>query len=54
MSHDHHRGTINDSAVKALVTSPLFKSKTEKPRKGKGSYSRKRKSSNDGCDLSKH
>lgn len=43
MKHEHGRGTINDSAVGALVTSPLFRSKTEKPKKGKGSYSRKGK-----------
>lgn len=47
MEHEHHRGKIKDSAVGALVTSPLFKSKTERPRKGKGSYSRKRKPVNE-------
>lgn len=41
MKHNHSRGVINHSAVGALVTSPLFKSKTETPKKGKGSYNRK-------------
>ncbi|WP_394203235.1 alternative ribosome rescue factor ArfA [Shewanella waksmanii] len=39
--HDHGRGKINDNAVKALVTSKLFKSQVEQPKKGKGSYNRK-------------
>ncbi|MGY5452271.1 ribosome alternative rescue factor ArfA [Agarivorans sp. MS3-6] len=39
--HDHGRGQINDNAIKALVTSSLFKSKVERPKKGKGSYNRK-------------
>jgi len=43
MSHDHGRGTVNHSAVGALVTSPTFRSKTEKPRKGKGSYKREKR-----------
>ncbi len=37
------RGKINDNALKALVTSPLFKTKVEKARKGKGSFQRKTK-----------
>lgn len=37
------RGEIKDNALKALVTSPLFKAKVEKPKKGKGSYSRNEK-----------
>jgi alternative ribosome-rescue factor len=41
MKHDLRRGKINDNAVAAIVTSPLFASKTEKPAKGKGSYTRK-------------
>tara|TARA_Y100000588_G_C14081892_1_gene850545 strand:+ start:920 stop:1144 length:225 start_codon:yes stop_codon:yes gene_type:complete len=41
--HDHHRGEIKDNAIKALVTSVLFKSKVEKPKKGKGSYQRSNK-----------
>lgn len=43
MAHDHQRGTIRENAMAALVTSPLFKHKTFKPRKGKGSYNRKAK-----------
>ncbi|MCG7534592.1 ribosome alternative rescue factor ArfA [Pseudoalteromonas sp. OOF1S-7] len=42
-SHEHLRGDIKDNALKALVTSPLFKSKVEKSKKGKGSYRRKDK-----------
>ncbi|MCG7563009.1 ribosome alternative rescue factor ArfA [Pseudoalteromonas sp. McH1-42] len=42
-SLDHQRGDIKDNALKALVTSPLFKSKVEKSKKGKGSYRRKDK-----------
>ncbi|WP_419148286.1 alternative ribosome-rescue factor A [Pseudoalteromonas 'SMAR'] len=41
--HDHQRGDIKDNALKALVTSPLFKIKVEKSKKGKGSYQRKAK-----------
>ncbi|WP_432454329.1 MULTISPECIES: alternative ribosome-rescue factor A [unclassified Agarivorans] len=41
LAHAHGRGQINDNALKALVTSPLFKSKVERPKKGKGSYNRK-------------
>ncbi|PAR48369.1 alternative ribosome-rescue factor A [Vibrio metoecus] len=37
------RGTIQDSALKAVVTSTLFRCRTEKAKKGKGSYSRKMK-----------
>lgn len=41
MQHDSGRGTIKDNALKALVTSKLFRMRTEKPKKGKGSYQRK-------------
>jgi len=41
IEHDSKRGTIKDNALKALVTSELFKMRTEKPKKGKGSYNRK-------------
>lgn len=41
LQHEHGRGQINDNAIKALVTSSLFKSKVERPKKGKGSYNRK-------------
>lgn len=43
MSHDHKRGPIRDNALKALVTSPLFRSRQERTRKGKGAYSRQPK-----------
>jgi len=39
--HDSGRGQIKDNALKAIVTSELFRMRTEKPRKGKGSYNRK-------------
>ena len=38
--YDHKRGAIKDSAVKAVLHTPLFSQKVEKPRKGKGSYRR--------------
>jgi len=38
---EHGRGTICHNALEALVTSVLFRSKVEKPKKGKGAYSRK-------------
>ncbi|MCA3954847.1 ribosome alternative rescue factor ArfA [Vibrio vulnificus] len=37
------RGTINDNALKALVTSPLFRTRVVKAKKGKGSFQRKAK-----------
>ena len=37
----HGRGEIHDNALAALVTSSLFRCKVEKPKKGKGAYSRK-------------
>ncbi|MBV7317471.1 ribosome alternative rescue factor ArfA [Shewanella sp. NIFS-20-20] len=40
LSHDTGRGTIQDNALKALVTSPLFRARVEKPKKGKGAYQR--------------
>ncbi|QYJ78451.1 ribosome alternative rescue factor ArfA [Shewanella acanthi] len=45
-AHDSGRGSIIDNALKAVVTSPLFRMRTEKPKKGKGSYSRKDKAFN--------
>ena len=39
----HQRGKINDSAVKALVTDPLFRIRVERNKKGKGSYQRHEK-----------
>lgn len=41
LEHENGRGTITDNALKAVVTSPLFRMRTEKPKKGKGSYNRK-------------
>ncbi|MBU2181211.1 MAG: ribosome alternative rescue factor ArfA [Gammaproteobacteria bacterium] len=38
---EHGRGTIAHNALEALVTSVVFRCKVEKPKKGKGSYSRK-------------
>lgn len=42
MKHEHNRGQINHSAVGALVTSNLFRCKTEAVKKGRGSFKRKR------------
>ncbi|WP_373778360.1 alternative ribosome-rescue factor A [Glaesserella sp.] len=39
----HQRGEIHESAVKALVTDKLFRSRVERNRKGKGSYQRNAK-----------
>ncbi|MDE8034669.1 ribosome alternative rescue factor ArfA [Actinobacillus equuli subsp. equuli] len=38
--YNHHRGEIHESAIKALVTDPLFKSRVERNRKGKVGYER--------------
>ncbi|CAH7395578.1 hypothetical protein VCHA53O466_50084 [Vibrio chagasii] len=40
--HDIGRGVIRHNAIAALVTSSLFASKQFKPKKGKGSYCRKK------------
>lgn len=37
------RGEVKDNALKAIVTSELFKVRVEKAKKGKGSFSRKMK-----------
>ncbi|HDY7977170.1 TPA: alternative ribosome-rescue factor A [Vibrio vulnificus] len=37
------RGSINDNALKALVTSQLFRTRVVKAKKGKGSFQRKAK-----------
>ncbi|KOO04848.1 alternative ribosome-rescue factor A [Vibrio nereis] len=37
------RGKVKDNALKAVVTSQLFKVRVEKAKKGKGSFSRKMK-----------
>lgn len=39
----HQRGEIKQSAVKALVTDRLFRSRVERNKKGKGSYRRNAK-----------
>ncbi|EFX91781.1 hypothetical protein HMPREF0027_1170 [Actinobacillus ureae ATCC 25976] len=41
--YNHSRGEIHESAIKALVTDPLFKTRIERNRKGKGSYQRNAK-----------
>ncbi|NOH70882.1 alternative ribosome-rescue factor A [Vibrio pectenicida] len=43
MSLEIGRGEIHDNALKALVTSPLFRTRVEKAKKGKGSFNRKLK-----------
>lgn len=37
------RGEIHDNALKAIVTSRLFKTRTERAKKGRGSFNRKMK-----------
>lgn len=48
--NEHHsadvefgRGTIKDNALKAVVTSQLFRQRVEKAKKGKGSFKRNMK-----------
>ncbi len=41
--YQHQRGQINDNALEALLTDPLFRQRIEKSRKGKGSFQRKAK-----------
>lgn len=48
--HQHQRGEIQDNALKALVTSSLFRQRVEKQQKGKGSYKRKPKHSKSGYE----
>lgn len=43
MVYAHGRGEIQESAVKALVTDKLFRTRVERKRKGKGSYQRNAK-----------
>lgn len=38
----HQRGQIKESAVKALVTDPLFRQRVERNRKGKGAIADKK------------
>ncbi|WP_420849245.1 alternative ribosome-rescue factor A [Photobacterium lutimaris] len=42
---DFGRGAIKDNALKAVVTSRLFKTRVVKAKKGKGSFNRKDKHS---------
>lgn len=42
-SAEHGRGEIKGNAMAALVTSKVYRSKTEKPKKGKGSFKRQAK-----------
>ncbi|MCC5450561.1 ribosome alternative rescue factor ArfA [Rheinheimera sp. UJ51] len=44
---EHGRGEIRDNALKALVTSKLFQTRVVKAKKGKGSYNRKGRNSQD-------
>jgi alternative ribosome-rescue factor len=48
-STDLGRGTINHSAMGALVTSKVFSMRVEKAKKGKGSFSRKGKHTGKEC-----
>ncbi len=43
LPHDHQRGDIQDNMLKAVITSPLFRTRVVKAKKGKGSYNRKDK-----------
>lgn len=38
---DHGRGPVRDNGLSALVTSKVYQSRTMKPAKGKGAYTRK-------------
>lgn len=46
---DIGRGTINHSAIAALVTSRVFSMRVEKAKKGKGSFNRKAKHAGKEC-----
>lgn len=41
--HEFGRGDIMDNALKAAVTSPLFRTRTESAKKGKGAFQRKQR-----------
>ena len=41
--HDHKRGEIRDNALAALVTSPMYRTRKEAKKTGKGSYRRNAK-----------
>ena len=52
MAHQLNKGKIRDNALKALVRSNLFRHKTERKKKGKGSYNRQEaKKWRDGFDT---
>lgn len=40
LPHEHQRGAIQDNMLKAVITSPLFRTRVVKAKKGKGSYNR--------------
>lgn len=46
---EHGRGQVKDNAMAALVTSKVYRSTTEKPKKGTGSF--KRQAKHKGRDL---
>jgi Uncharacterized protein conserved in bacteria len=50
MKHELNRGVIGHSAMAAMVTSNLFRPKTERNAKGKGSYQRKMKNNSRGSE----
>ncbi|MEI8633925.1 ribosome alternative rescue factor ArfA [Vibrio sp. PP-XX7] len=41
--HESGRGEIKDNALHALVTSPLFRTRVVRAKKGKGSFKRQMK-----------
>lgn len=44
VSYAHQRGKIKENHLHALLSDPLFRSRVERNKKGKGSYQRKAKS----------
>ncbi|CUU52073.1 hypothetical protein AP460_00975 [Actinobacillus pleuropneumoniae] len=50
--YEHQRGEIRESAIKALVTDKLFRTRIENNRKGKGSYQRNAKHRKAGYERS--
>ncbi len=43
LEHEMNRGEIKENALKAVVTSQLFRTRIVKAKKGKGSFERKAK-----------
>ncbi len=43
ITYAHQRGEIKDNHLHALLSDPLFRSRVERNKKGKGSYQRKAK-----------